>query len=95
MFLGVLKKSAPASTPAITNVSCNGGSDGSAIVSGTGGTAPYTYAWDANAGSQTTATATASTTFQNQNPGTGRTPTGANGCGPYWAGHPAIRLLVI
>ncbi len=27
------------------NVSCNGGSDGSATASATGGTAPYTYAW--------------------------------------------------
>ena len=36
------------------NVSCNGGSDGSASVSGSGGTMPYTYAW-----SNSTASATA------------------------------------
>ena len=34
-----------ASTALINNVSCNGGNDGSASVSGTGGTLPYTYAW--------------------------------------------------
>src|SRR5699024_9048948 len=27
------------------DVSCNGGNDGSATVSGTGGVSPYTYAW--------------------------------------------------
>jgi PKD repeat protein len=48
--------------PNITNVSvtdpsCNGGTDGTATVTATGGTAPYTYLWDAAAGSQTTATA--------------------------------------
>ena len=30
------------------NVSCNGGSDGSAMVGSIGGTAPYTYLWDNN-----------------------------------------------
>ena len=34
-----------ASISASTNVSCNGGSDGSAIVSVSGGTIPYTYNW--------------------------------------------------
>ncbi|MFH0867511.1 MAG: right-handed parallel beta-helix repeat-containing protein [Bacteroidota bacterium] len=29
-----------------TNVSCNGGNDGSATVTATGGTAPYTYLWN-------------------------------------------------
>ncbi len=39
----------------ITNVSCNGGNNGTATVTATGGTAPYTYSWD---NGQTTATAT-------------------------------------
>jgi hypothetical protein len=41
-----------------TDASCFGLADGTATVVGTGGTAPYTYQWDANAGSQTSATAT-------------------------------------
>ena len=40
------------------DVSCEGSCDGSAEVIPTGGTAPYTYAWDANAGNQTTPIAT-------------------------------------
>ncbi|MBE0660903.1 MAG: T9SS type A sorting domain-containing protein, partial [Bacteroidales bacterium] len=38
-----------------TNVSCNGGTNGTATVTGSGGTAPYTYLWS---NAQTTATAT-------------------------------------
>ncbi len=40
------------------NVKCANGSDGSATVTGSGGTQPYTYQWGSNAGGQTTATAT-------------------------------------
>ena len=40
------------------NVTVNGGSDGQATASMTGGVGPFTYLWDANAGNQTTATAT-------------------------------------
>ncbi|MFH2140978.1 MAG: T9SS type A sorting domain-containing protein, partial [Bacteroidota bacterium] len=40
-----------------TNVLCNGNYDGTAVVAGSGGTTPYTYLWDANAGNQTTDTA--------------------------------------
>ena len=43
---------------ATEDVKCSGGSDGSATVSGTGGTQPYTYLWSLDAGGQTTATAT-------------------------------------
>ena len=40
-----------------TNVSCNGGSNGTATASGSGGSSPYTYSWD-DPSSQTTANAT-------------------------------------
>jgi gliding motility-associated-like protein len=36
--------------PSITNVSCNGNTDGSAEVFPTGGTPPYTYTWNGTAG---------------------------------------------
>jgi hypothetical protein len=42
----------------VTNVNCAGQCTGSATVTPTGGTGPYTYQWSASAGSQTTATAT-------------------------------------
>ena len=41
----------------VKNVSCKGLSNGSLSVSSIGGTAPYSYLWDAAAGSQTNATA--------------------------------------
>lgn len=41
----------------VENVSCFEGADGAATASGEGGTAPYSYQWDANAGNQSTATA--------------------------------------
>ena len=44
-------------TPSSVDASCNGGNDGSATVPTTGGTQPYTYAWD-DPQSQTTETAT-------------------------------------
>ncbi len=40
-----------------SNVSCNGGNNGTATVSATGGTTPYTYTWD-DPGTQTSAMAT-------------------------------------
>ena len=57
-----------------TNVSCNGGADGSATINATGGTPPYTYAWNDN-NSQTTATATGLTADSYE-----VTVTDANGC---------------
>ncbi|MBN4081700.1 choice-of-anchor J domain-containing protein [bacterium AH-315-C07] len=39
----------------VTDVSCNGGNDGSASVSGTGGTTPYAYSWNTGETTQTIA----------------------------------------
>jgi gliding motility-associated-like protein len=62
-----------ATISASVNVSCFGGSNGSATVNATGGTSPYTYLWTPTA--QTTATATGLTS------GTySVTVTDANGC---------------
>ncbi|PIY05814.1 MAG: adhesin, partial [Bacteroidetes bacterium CG_4_10_14_3_um_filter_31_20] len=47
-----------ASISGTTPVSCNGGNNGTATASGTGGNMPYSYLWPVSAGSQTTATAT-------------------------------------
>jgi len=47
-----------ASISAQTDATCNGTATGTATAAGTGGTAPYTYLWDAAAANQTTATAT-------------------------------------
>ncbi len=42
----------------VINATCNGGSDGSATANPSGGTSPYSYQWDTNAGNQTSQTAT-------------------------------------
>ncbi|MFP3670128.1 SprB repeat-containing protein, partial [Priestia sp. SIMBA_032] len=44
-----------ASAAAQTNVSCNGGTNGSATVSVTGGTGAYTYLWSPSGGTAATA----------------------------------------
>jgi gliding motility-associated-like protein len=44
-----------ASTSSSTNVSCNGGTDGSANISVTGGTVAYTYSWSPSGGSASSA----------------------------------------
>ena len=56
-----------------TNVSCNGGSNGSATVSPTGGTPGYTYSWAPSGGTAATASGLAAGTYT-------VTVTDANGC---------------
>ncbi|RYE26279.1 MAG: hypothetical protein EOP45_04045, partial [Sphingobacteriaceae bacterium] len=64
---------APALTPSQTNVACNGGSNGSATVTPSGGTAPYTYSWLPSGGTGATASGLAAGTYT-------VTVTDANGC---------------
>jgi hypothetical protein len=70
----VTEPSPISATVTSTDVSCNGGADGSATVTDSGGTPPYTYQWSDTA-AQTTATATglAAGTY-------GVTCTDRNGC---------------
>ncbi|MFI5148716.1 MAG: PKD domain-containing protein [Bacteroidia bacterium] len=46
-----------------TNVLCNGGTNGSATVTASGGTAPYTYSWSPSGGTAATATGLAAGTY--------------------------------
>ncbi|HXB12947.1 MAG TPA: hypothetical protein VNZ45_13250, partial [Bacteroidia bacterium] len=51
-------------TVAVTsNVNCNGGSEGSATVTATGGKTPYTYSWAPSGGSSSTATGLSAGTY--------------------------------
>ncbi|TDO73284.1 putative secreted protein (Por secretion system target) [Flavobacterium chryseum] len=52
----ITQPSALVVTPSQTNLSCNGGSNGSASVNVTGGTGAYTYAWSPSGGTSATAT---------------------------------------
>nr|WP_294859678.1 T9SS type A sorting domain-containing protein [uncultured Fluviicola sp.] len=52
-----------ATAAAQTNVSCNGGSNGAATVSVTGGTPGYTYSWSPSGGTAATATGLAAGTY--------------------------------
>ncbi|MGZ4053996.1 MAG: T9SS type A sorting domain-containing protein, partial [Bacteroidia bacterium] len=56
-----------------TNVSCNGGTNGSATVSASGGTPGYTYSWAPSGGTAATASGLAANTYT-------VTVTDANGC---------------
>lgn len=53
-----------ASITSSTNVSCNGGSNGAATVTVTGGSAPFTYSWSPTGGTAATATGLAAGTYQ-------------------------------
>jgi len=50
--VSVSENGATVSVSSITNVTCNGGSNGAANISATGGTPPYTYAWSNGATTQ-------------------------------------------
>ncbi|WP_205313891.1 T9SS type A sorting domain-containing protein, partial [Pedobacter nanyangensis] len=50
-------------TASKTDVSCNGGSNGTATILATGGTTPYSYSWAPSGGSNATATGLASGTY--------------------------------
>src|SRR5690606_34575531 len=56
-----------------TNVSCNGGSNGSASVTPSGGMTPYSYSWSPSGGTGATASGLAAGTYK-------VTVTDANGC---------------
>lgn len=52
-----------ATVPTSTNVSCNGGSNGAASVTASGGTSPYTYSWSPSGGTASSATGLAAGTY--------------------------------
>jgi hypothetical protein len=59
----ITQPAALAATTSKTDVSCNGGSNGTASVSVSGGTAPYTYSWAPSGGTSATATGLAAGTY--------------------------------
>ncbi len=59
----ITQPSALSKTSSQTNVSCFGGSNGSATVNVTGGTAPYTYSWSPSGGTAATATGLSAGTY--------------------------------
>lgn len=59
----ITQPAAITATITTTDVSCNGGSNGSATVNATGGTGNYTYTWSPTGGSAATATGLAAGTY--------------------------------
>ncbi|WP_410492662.1 beta strand repeat-containing protein, partial [Chryseobacterium sp. BGARF1] len=59
----VTQPTAMSATTSQTNISCNGGSNGTATITVTGGTAPYTYSWSPSGGTAATASGLASGTY--------------------------------
>lgn len=57
---------ATATLQSYTDVSCNGGANGSATISATGGTAPYTYSWSPTGGTLASASGLAAGSYQVQ-----------------------------
>lgn len=53
----------PTATSSSINVSCNGGSNGSIMVSPSGGISPYTYSWAPSGGSASSATGLSANTY--------------------------------
>ena len=53
--ISIAQPSAITTTTAVTNIACNGGSNGSATVTASGGTGAYTYAWAPSGGAGATA----------------------------------------
>ena len=78
-------------TPSRTNVSCNGGSNGTATVVATGGTLPYTYVWSPNVGTTATVTGLTAQSYS-------VTVTDAGGCSrdtTIVVGQPSVLVAVI
>ncbi len=69
----ITQPTAIASTGSQTNVSCFGGSNGTATVNASGGAGSYTYSWSPSGGTNATATGLAANTYT-------VTITDANGC---------------
>ncbi|MEG1592455.1 MAG: T9SS type A sorting domain-containing protein, partial [Chryseobacterium sp.] len=59
----ITQPTAMSATTSQTNISCNGGSNGTASIVVTGGTAPYTYSWSPTGGTAATASGLAAGTY--------------------------------
>ncbi|SIO34556.1 beta strand repeat-containing protein, partial [Chryseobacterium scophthalmum] len=59
----ITQPTAMSATTSQTNISCNGGTNGTASIVVTGGTAPYTYSWSPSGGTAATATGLSAGTY--------------------------------